>query len=399
MKPTFRNILPVFIFFASGTLHSQAISDNISYGITFERGSLIPGDRYGKEFIRSRRFGSCSIHAEYRADTRHATPYDKSFGYPGIEAGLIIADYSSSVLIRPGSTYPSSIGYIIGLYGKFSRDLYNCGIFRTGYSISNGIGYCARPYSYPDNRDNEFIGSPASVYFSTCIYAALRPHPKVEFIASMGLKHFSNSALSRPNKGANSVGLSLGVKYYPAATEIPVYPLYNKVTDIGRLYFDMSAGCNLHTMIESWFLHSGKPSSVMPHFPLRPSFSASLSAMYRYHLKFSSGIGFDYIYAGYYSEASSLDTSLGNPPSVCSPHVLGVSLRHETRYRSIGLHVSLGYYLHRKLGETGRKMAKPYYETIGLRYYIPRTPLYLSYHVLAHLLRADSMQLNIGVMI
>lgn len=376
---------------------TNGISRNLSYGFGLERGSLIPGDKFAKDIIRKNGFGSLVFNVTYRVDSVSATPYDLSFGCPGIEAGIVISDYTRSSLSRPGREPPSRIGYIFGLYGKFNRDLLNTGMFRLGYSIANGIGYCTNPYSYPDNIYNEFIGSPISIYFSTGLYAAYRFHPRFEFIAEGGLRHFSNSALGRPNKGANTVGVSIGLKYYPSADEIPVYKPYNATDATRDIYFDVSAGCNLHTMIETWYLHQSSPSTVPAHLPVRPSFATSIAAMYRYHLKFSSGIGLDYMYAGYYAEASRIDHSKGVTGYTYSPHVLGLSLRHEVHYRRIGFNVGFGWYLHRHLGELGEKMAKPYYETIGLRYYIPSTPLYVSYHVVAHLLRADAMQFNLGI--
>lgn len=382
--------------FVSAFPQTHGILRNLSYSLRLERGILIPGDRFGKEIIRDNGFGSYIISATYRADSASATPYDLSFGCPGIEAGFIISDYTRSSLLRPGHVQPSRIGYIFGLFGRFNRDLLDTGIFRLGYSISNGIGYCTHPYSYPGNIDNEFVGSPFSIYFSTGIYAGLRLHPRFEITGSVGLRHFSNSALDRPNKGANTVGISLGVKYYPSAEEIPVYKLYSRTAPVRDIYFDLSAGCNLHTMIETWYQHQSSPATVPASFPVRPSFATSVAAMYRYHLKFSSGISFDYMYAGYYAEASRIDSEKGIAGYSYSPHVLGLSLRHEVRYRRIGLNVGFGWYLHRRLGQMGETMAKPYYETIGLRYYIPSTPLYLSYNVHAHLLRADAMQFNLG---
>lgn len=395
------SIITIFLLlsFASSFSQTQGISRNLSYGFSLERGSLIPGDKFGKELIRENGFGSIVFSLTYRADSTNASPYDLTFGCPGIEAGFVVSDYTRSSLSRPGREHLSRIGHIFGLYGKFNRDLLNTGEFRLGYSIANGIGYCTHPYSYPDNIDNEFIGSPLSIYFASGLYAAYRFHPRFELIAEGGLRHFSNSALGRPNKGANTVGVSIGVKYYPSAKEIPVYRLYNRTEPVSDIYFDLSAGCNLHTMIETWYLHQSSPATVPASFPVRPSFATSLSAMYRYHLKFSSGISFDYMYAGYYAEASRIDHDKGVSGYSYSPHVLGLSLRHEVRYRRIGFNVGFGWYLHRHLGELGEKMAKPYYETIGLRYYIPSTSLYLSYNIHAHLLRADAMQFNLGIIL
>ena len=375
---------------------AQNITGNLSYGAGYEYGKLIPGDKFGKDLIRTNGFRSYNLSVTYRADSLTATPYDLTFGHPGLETGIILADYTGSSLGRPNRDYASRIGYIIGLYGKFNRDLLNTGVFRLGYSISNGIGYCTRPYSVTTNIDNEFIGSPFSIYFSTGLYAACRFHPNFEIMAEAGLRHFSNSALGRPNKGANTVGITVGLKYYPEALEIPSYRPYHRTTVPKGFWFDISAGCNLHTMIETWYLHQSNPTGVPARFPVRPSFASSLAAMYRYHLKFSSGISLDYMYAGYYAEASRIDSDKGVTGYSYNPHVLGVSLRHEVRYRNVALNVGLGWYLRRRLGQMGETMAKPYYETIGLRYYIPSTPLYLSYNVHAHLLRADAMQFNIG---
>ena len=393
------SLILTFILLLIPFLHSgaQDIRRNLSYGICIERGCLIPGDKFAKELIRANGFGSLNLNVTFRADSTTATPYDISFGYPGIEAGILIADYTRTTLGRPNRDHTSRIGYILGIYGKFNRDLLNTGAFRIGYSISNGIGYCPHPYSWPDNIDNEFIGTPFTIYFATGLYTAWRFHPRFELHLKGGLRHFSNSALGRPNKGANTVGLTLGMRYYPYADETPRYRLYNKTAPERNLYFDLSAGCNLHTMIETWYMHQSSPSSVPARFPVRPSFATSLAAMYRYHLKFSSGISLDYMYAGYYAEASRIDSGKGITGYSYSPHVLGVSLRHEVRYRRIGFGIGFGWYLHRHLGQMGKIMCKPYYETIGLRYYLPSTPLYLSYNVHAHLLRADAMQFNLGI--
>ncbi len=387
-----------FVIITTLASHSQTLSRNLSYGLTGEYGSLIPGDKYGKDLILGTGYSSYAFHVSYRADSLHATPSDVSFGHPVIEGGILVSDYSRSPLCHPSSSTYGSIGHIIGLYGKFSRDLLNTGSFRMGYAISNGLGICTRPYSYPDNQANEFIGARFSIYFSTGLYAAYRFHPRFEVMLSGGLKHYSNSALGRPNKGVNTIGMSLGMRYYPYAESIPRYRTYTPSSSpLRKLELDINAGCNLHTMIEEWYYFQGSPSTRSASFPVHPSFAASVSAMYRYHLKFSSGIGVDYIHPSYVSRSTSLDTALGSRNQTYSPHILGVSLKHEIHYRNLSLGVGLGYYLHRKLGLFERQLSKPYYETIGLRYYIPRTPLYVSYHVLAHLFRADSMQFCLGI--
>lgn len=391
-------ILLFFVIVAHFVSRSQPVFRNLSYGLTYERGNLIPGDKYGKDLIKGNNYSSYAFHVSYRADSLRATPSDLSFGYPVIEGGILVSDYSRSPLYHPSSSTSGNIGYMIGLYGKFCRDLFNTGSFRMGYTIANGIGVSTRPYSYPDNQANEFIGSRFSIYFSTDLYAAYRFHPRFEVMLSGGLKHYSNSALGRPNKGANTLGMALGMRYYPSADVTPRYKVYNPSSSpLRRLELDLNAGCNLHTMIEGWYYFLGDPSTRPSRFQVHPSFAASVSAMYRYHIKFSSGIGIDYIRPSYVSESTRLDTAMGGKNQTYSPHILGVSLKHEIHYRQLSLSVGLGYYLHRELGHFDRLMSKPYYETIGLRYYIPHTPLYVSYHVLAHLFRADSMQFGIGI--
>ena len=88
IKTTIITIL-FLLSFISAFPQTNRISRNLSYGFGLESGNLIPGDKFGKDLIRKNGFGSLVFNVTYRADSASSTPYDLSFGYPGIEAGIV----------------------------------------------------------------------------------------------------------------------------------------------------------------------------------------------------------------------------------------------------------------------------------------------------------------------
>ena len=86
--------------------------------------------------------------------------------------------------------------------------------------------------------------------------ARLRVATSWEVYVEGEFKHFSNGALDRPNKGANTVGLSAGVRYYPADihTSLPVLYKSKRIYD-KKLYCDISVGWAAKTLLDEWFLY------------------------------------------------------------------------------------------------------------------------------------------------
>lgn len=173
-----------------------------------------------------------------------------------LEGGFLLADYSHIRLHMENrhTPYISGLGYMAAAYGAFRRDIVRSGRFSLSYSLENGIGLSTRPYNRVDNIDNELIGSPVSVYFGLGLQGKCRVARHWELYASVDLKHFSNGALDRPNKGANTVGLSAGLRYYPVPEKL-LFPVRNRQGKTFDKYFycDISVGWAAKSLIDEWF--------------------------------------------------------------------------------------------------------------------------------------------------
>ena len=394
----------------------QEKRSRLSYGASAGWVYLLGVDKYARELIKSPHGAVYNVYGAYRALLSDSSRYDMAFGYPTIRGGLMLVDYSRVRLHMDNrhTPYDSELGYMVAAYAAFKRDVVRASRFTLAYSFENGLGFCTRPYNPADNVDNEIIGSPLSIYFGFGVQARMRVAPSCEVFVEGEFKHFSNGALDRPNKGANTVGLSAGVRYYPAGDQ-PKLPVRNKFQRAygKNFYCDLSVGWAAKSFLDEWFLYYYllSPEDARyrtADYPIYSALSVSVAPMFRYRLKFASGIGVDYMYVPYAEQLKRINEEKSMPGLLYSPHSLGVSLRHEVFYKHLSLYFSLGYYLFRQMGKVPDEADEsrygmteketPYYETIGLRFYVPRLEwLYIGYHVKAHLSKADCMVLNVGV--
>lgn len=230
----------------------------VSFGAAAGWAYLLGLDDYAQELIHSHRTLFYTLNAAYRALPGDRSLYDSAFGYPMLEGGFLLADYSHIRLHMENrhTPYISGLGYMAAAYGAFRRDIVRSGRFSLSYSLENGIGLSTRPYNRVDNIDNELIGSPVSVYFGLGLQGKCRVARHWELYASVDLKHFSNGALDRPNKGANTVGLSAGLRYYPVPEKL-LFPVRNRQGKTFDKYFycDISVGWAAKSLIDEWFLY------------------------------------------------------------------------------------------------------------------------------------------------
>ncbi len=378
----------------------------LGVGGSFALSYLIPMDTECKAIMHNGNTYLFDLHAELHTSPSARNAYDAAFGYPSLQGGILVADYADVRLWRaePRLPYISRLGCVVAIYGSFLRDLYRSPRWRIGYKMGNGLGIASRPYRTGGNADNEVIGSRWNIFLNLGWYAKFAVSPRLE--ASIGLDyiHFSNSALDRPNKGANNVGLTAGLTYYPAAQQ-PAPPVRRSHERYAahRFYVEAAAGWAGKTLQDEWVKHYWTDAPDAPRyrtsrFTIHHAFTALVAPMYRYSRRYASGLGLDYTYAAYASRLAKLDSERGQTGYAHSRHVVGLTLRHEVFFRQLSLAMGLGVYLHRKMGYTADVDEKPYYETIGLRWNLPRTGgrLFLGYHVKAHFTKADCMQLYVG---
>ena len=349
-----------------------------------------------------------SLSVGFRPNAAGAQAIDIDYGLPTFEVGLQMGDYHHIRLWRkePALPYHSRIGRLLTLYGGFRRDLFrnDSGRWRIGYTLENGIGYCTHPYNKHTNADNEIVGSAWNIYIDLGFYTAIKVAPQWEIGFGVDYKHYSNSALDRPNKGANNIGLTARASYLLTPDAPPLHSLKSTEEFKTRVYVDIAAGLAGKSLLDDWMVNYWErtpddPKYRSSHFPIYGAFTCMVAPMWRYCRRYASGIGIDYTYAPYSDRLQRLDISRGRTNYSYSRHVIGVTLRHEVFWRRISLGMGIGWYAHRKMGYTADVDEKPYYETVGVRYTPPiwNDRLYIGYQVKAHFTKADCMQLLAGV--
>jgi len=377
-----------------------------SFGVSANVSGLLPMDDICKAIMHNYGCSLYGVYADYHTSAADGNAYDADFGYPTLEGGFLFGDYHHIRFFRdePRLDYNSGMGYMLALYGGFRRDLFRSKSWALGYNFENGIGFCTRPYNTRTNADNEIIGSTYNIYLDIGFYAKYRFAKHWEAALGIDYKHFSNGALDRPNKGANTAGITARLNYYPEAFGDPE-PVNPDVQEPfrKRFYVELSAGLAAKSLQDDWVINywmrdPSDPKYRSSRFPVYGAFTAMVAPMYRYCRRYASGLELDYTYAPYASRIEELDHWRNLYQYKYSRHVLGIGFRHEVFFRHLSLAMGAGWYVFRRMGYTADVDEKPYYETIGLRYNFPFSGdrLFIGYNVKAHFTKADCMQVTLG---
>lgn len=335
-----------------------------------------------------------------------SSAFDKGLNYPRLQFGLMYADMNHLDIYRPKTPYHSHIGHIWTLYGGIQVDLWRKGRWSAGVDLQNGVGYCTHPYDIYTNDDQWIIGSRLTIFVNLGAYLRYQMSPRWALTLGPDFKHYSNGTLDRPNLGANSVGVSVGVEWKTQTPKTPkTHPLTPPSTGgVGdessfAFYLDVTAGMGMRALIDGFQVSHTSHHAIyaFPTFMIAP--------MWRWNLLHATGIGIDYSYLDYVYRIRDFDQILEargtshTPRHGYSPHVLGLSLRHEIFYKQMSLNVGLGWNVFKRLGYTSEKEESWLYQHVGLRYSFPftRNRLYLGFQIKAHRFgKVDCVQLVTG---
>ena len=384
----------------SYTTYSTQHTSKYSFGGSFGYAYHFNRCKEGTYLIKKHELEYYSAYLNYRSLEKDSSVYDMAFGLPTLEFGFLLAR-CNSISIQGNKNdihYKSHLGNQYTFYYGFRRDVLSGNKLDMGYALENGLGITTTHYNKYNNVDNLFIGSVFSIYFGASLYGKYRFSSHWEAILELGFKHYSNSGLDRPNLGSNTLGLQAKLNYYPSPI-LKKRKIYHRIPKIKPdFYLDMTAGWEGKALQEEWnynqSLSNDNPNFRTAHYRIRSQWNTSLAGMFRYNLKYASGIAVDYSYITYTDAIQrTLDKTNvhGHHPN---PHVLGVSLRHEVFYKQMSMAVSLGAYPYRHMGVVNKHLI---YETVGLRHHPKHWHnFYISYNVKAHGMRADGLQLNLG---
>ena len=368
-----------------------------SAGLTYHFNREVDDVKLLKSFLGS----YYSLYWNYRAIESDSSLYDMAYGLPTITAGVMFG-YLSHIKMRGNRqdiNYNSHLGNQFTAFLGLSRDFLRNDNWCVGFTIENGISLTTTHYNKHNNVDNRFIGSNFSIYFGGGIYAKYTINPNWEAMMELAFKHFSNSAMDRPNLGSNTLGLQAKVNYFLSPILKQPRKLSYQLPKIKPdFYLELTVGWEGKALQEEWnyneTLLPSDPNYYTSHYRIRTLWNTSLAGMFRYHIKYASGIALDYSLNTYADVINRIQRLEGISGHSAYHHVLGVSLRHEVFYKQMSMAMSFGMYPYRHMGTLNKHLI---YETVGLRWY-PKSwnNFYMSYMVKAHGMRADGLQINLG---
>ena len=155
--------------------------------------------------------------------------WEQLYRYPEYGIGLYVADFFN----------PEEIGMPIAVYGFLNAPFARKEKLTFNYEIRFGASFNWKAFNPLTNKYNISIGAGESFLIYAGLNLQYQIARMVELEAGLGLTHFSNGAMKKPNFGINSIAPNLSVKYnfYDPPTlirhEIPVYEKeYEWIVDV-----------------------------------------------------------------------------------------------------------------------------------------------------------------------
>lgn len=355
----------------------------------------------------------------FQTDPENGNEFAQQFGYPVISAGVSVARMSN-FQFADHTRFPD----LYTLYGSFERSLLRSRYFSLGYQFDFGGTYNPGKYDPVENPGNNWLSAPFMAYFGAGAFAKLHLGKRWEVGADFMFRHYSNGRLALPNEAINALGGGIFARYRLSDYEYAKYKgAPQKAKDFSKgMQYMITFGGGVHTCQAEWnkyaYDHSDpeKPARVPTKeeaagLKAHPKFSLSFDALYRYALRYASGIGIDMFYSSNMKELEAADRILYGDAAVAaspgySPISIGIAAVQEIYWNNLAVHIAIGAYPYRHKGvndpELNEKMDDRergwHYEKAGLRYYFPKLgDTYVGFAIKSHSIKAEYLEFSVGI--
>lgn len=246
--------------------------------------------------------------------------------------------------------------------------------FSFGYFSEIGLGFNLTPYDSIDNPLNQYIGSSLNAFIHFGFKGEYQLSDRLLIVSKIGMKHYSNGAMKKPNSGINLVPFSLGIKSYLGKV--------TQTSDITPIYPDLD---------KRWFLNVALYTGFKNYEIGQPNFfrgGLGVNYLWEATYKFRLGLGLDLFYAPGMSERNN-----GEQFTFRDQTSLAVVASLEWKLTNrLFMPVGFGVYLYRN--ELNQEVSG-FYERIGFRYRI-REQLSAGVQIKAHKAKADFFEFTLG---
>lgn len=347
----------------------------------------------------------------FQTNPADSCAFAHAFGYPMISVGFSLAskrDFKFYDQTRLPSLY--------SVYGSFERSLIRMPRASFGYMLDFGLTYNPGRYDPVNNPGNNWLSFPFMAYFGAGAFAKWHVGKRWEIGADLMFRHFSNGRLALPNEALNALGGGLFARYRLSDYDCAKYRVERKPYqefEKGMQYMVVLGG-GLHSCMAEWNAYvETEPDPVKKkdvHLRKHPKLSLSFDALYRYSLRYATGLGLDVFYSSNMEELEKSDRivygdeAVENSPGY-DPISIGLAFVQEVYWRNLAVHVSLGAYPYRHKGVNGPEAQAMgdrergwHYEKAGLRYYMPKLgDTFVGFAIKSHSIKAEYLEFSVGI--
>jgi hypothetical protein len=301
------------------------------------------------------------VSLRYEIHTDGLQDWHQLYHYPSFGFGLLYADFHDKNLL----------GKPFAAYSFLSMSYYRSKRFNLRGEFSLGLAWNWKHFS-KDNPLNVAIGSAVTYYIAAELQFYYFLNRNLDIGLGISTTHFSNGALSKPNKGINVISPRLTLRYLPLGREElkhrTIEHSFKKGFDFvfmgfggAQSYFkDLSFNDVDDTLFKTSFM----------------AYGLTATALRTFSPKSSLGLGMDITYfesAGNTLSIEDRQVKLNDPVKPIDKVAIGLFVAYEYKIRNLSLTFEPGIYLHKYTSEQ-ETISDPLllYQRIGVRYQIDK---------------------------
>lgn len=333
--------------------------------VSFDTGPLVTAGRPWEESIKDVvEYKGLDIRFSWRK--KETDLYSRLYRHPLFGIG-----YTTAI------PYYREIGRPQAVYGFFEVPFSFSGLdnkLQFGYFAQLGFGYNLNPYDSISNPDNQYVGSSINGYVHLGLKADYFITDRTSITANFGLKHYSNGAAKKPNKGLNLAPFGIGVRTSFGSSTIEANSNFELPELEKRGFWNVAlyTGYKSYEIGEASYFRGGIGVNYL------------WEAAYKYRL----GLGLDLFYAGGMDQRFP-DQEFG----FWDRNSLALVGSWEWKLTErLFVPIAFGVYISRT--ELNQEFTQ-YYERIGVRYRF-ESNLSLGFAIKAHKAKADFFEYTIG---
>lgn len=355
----------------------------------------------------------------FQTEPEDGNIYAQQFGYPVLSVGVSVARMGN-LQFSDHTQFPN----LYSIYGSFERSLFRSKYLSLGYQFDFGATYNPGRYDPVVNPGNNWLSSPFMAYFGAGAFAKIHLGKRWEIGADFMFRHYSNGRLALPNEAINALGGGIFARYRLSEYDYTHYSKAPKkeVNFKKGMQYMITFGTGFHTCQAEWntyaYDHSDpeKPSRVptkeeATNLKAHPKFSLSFDALYRYGLRYATGLGVDLFYSSNMKELEAADRIIYGDDAVAaspgySPLSVGIAVVQEVYWNNLAVHVAIGAYPYRHKGVNDTELNDQFddrergwhYEKAGIRYYFPKLgDTYVGFAIKSHSIKAEYLEFSVGI--